>query len=64
MVTFVVATAIASIQIKHNSEMLSLRKMIEKSLFLKESLFATPLPNMDATPKAHPVNDTLPKTER
>lgn len=63
-VTSVIAIAIASIQAKHDSEMLSLREMIEKSLLLRESPFATPLPNLDAAPKAHPVIDALPKTER
>ncbi len=38
--------------------------MIEKSLLVRESLSATPPSNLDATPKAHLVNDILPKTER
>ncbi len=63
-VTSAVATAVVSIQTKHNSEMLSLREMIEKSLLLRASPSATPPPDLDATPKSHPVNDTLPKTER
>lgn len=43
--------------------MLSLREIIKKSLLLRESSFATPPPDLNTTLKAHPVNDTLPKTE-
>ncbi len=63
MVTSAVVMTVASIQTKHDSEMLSLREMIEKFLLLRESPFSTPPPDLDATPKAHPVNDTLSKTE-
>ena len=56
-VTSAVATAVADIQAKHESEMLSLREMIEKSLLLRESS-----PDPDATPKAHPGADSQPKT--
>ncbi len=65
-VTFAVATTVAAIQAKHKNEMLSLREMIEKSLLLRESPFATPPPDPDATAKALPGGDSLPKitTER
>ena len=65
-ITFAVATAVISIQAKHESEMLFLREMIKKSLLLRDSLSATPPPNPDATPKAPPGGDFLPKvsTER
>ena len=57
-----VATAVASIQTKLESEMLSLREMIKKSLLLSNSLSATPLSNPDAAPKSHLGADFLPKT--
>ena len=60
-VSSAVATAVASIQAKHESEMLSLREMIEKSLFLRDSQSATPLPDPNATPKSLPSGDSLPK---
>ena len=62
----VIATAIASIQAKHESEILSLREMIEKSLLLKHSPSATPPSDPDAAPKAHSGTNPLPKstTER
>lgn len=41
-VTSTVATAVASIQTKHESKILSLREMIEKSLLLRDSPSATP----------------------
>ncbi len=56
-----IATAVSSIQAKHDSEMLSLREMIDKSLLLRESSFATPPPNPDAAPKPHTSDDALPK---
>ena len=61
-----VATAVSSIQAKHESKMLSLWEMIEKSLLLRESLSVTPPSDPDATPKALPSVDSLPKasTER
>lgn len=43
--------------------MLSLREIIEKFLLLREFSFATPPPDLNTTLKAHPINDTLPKTE-
>ena len=61
-VTSAVATAVADIQAKHKYEMLSLRKMIEKSLLLRESPSATPSPDLDATPKAYLGRDSLLKT--
>ena len=64
-VTSAVATAVAAIQAKHENEMLALRKMIEKSLLLRESPSATSLPNPDALSKALLAADSLPKaTER
>ena len=61
-----VSTAVACVQAKHESEMLFLWEMIEKSLLLRESSFATPPPDPDATPKSLPTGDSLPKasTER
>ena len=61
-----VATAVTAIQAKHEDEMLSLQEMIEKSLLLKESPSAAPPPDRDATSKALPDGDSLPKasTER
>ena len=46
--------------------MLSLQKMIKKSLLLRDSLSVTLSPNPDATPKAFLGGDPLPKasTER
>ena len=54
-----VATAVASIQAKRKSKMISLWEMIEKSLLLRESSFATPPPDPDATPKALSGSDSL-----
>lgn len=62
VVIFTVAITIATIQAKHENEMLSLREMIKKSLLLRESPFATPLSDPDATPKAFPSSNSLPKT--
>lgn len=62
--TSAVTTAVASIQTKHNSNMFSLRKMIEKSPLVRESLCVIFLPDLDAILKAHPVNNTQPKTEQ
>ncbi len=62
----IVATAVATIQAKYENVMLSLWKMIEKSLLLKESPSNTPPPDPDTTPKALFAGDSLPKasTER
>lgn len=49
---FVVAMAVAGIQIKYKSEILSLCEMIEKSLLLRDSPLITPLPNPDTSAKA------------
>ena len=59
-----VATAVTSIQAKYDSKMLSLREIIEKALLVRKSPSAIPPSNLDITPKAHPINDTLPKTKR
>ena len=61
-----IVTAVTAIQAKHENEMLSLWEMIEKSLLLKESLSAAPPPDLNATSKALPDGDSLPKasTER
>ena len=56
-----VSIAVASVQAKHENEMLSLREMIEKSLLLRESPSAIPPPDPDATPKSPPAGDSLPK---
>lgn len=62
VVTSAVAIAVASIQAKHKSKMLSLREMIKKSLLLRNSPSATPLPDPDAASKAHSGADLLPKS--
>ena len=62
-VTFVVTTMVASIQAKHESEMLSLREIIEKSLLLRDSASATPPPDPDAAPKVRPGANPLPKSK-
>lgn len=54
-----VATAIAAIQVKYKGEMFSLREMIEKSLLLRTSFFATPLPNPNVAFKAYPITNSL-----
>ncbi len=61
-----VATAVATIQGKHENKMLFLREMIEKSLLLRESSSKTPSPDPDATLKALFGDDSLSKalTER
>lgn len=66
MVTPTVTTAVVAIQTKHESEMLSLREIIEKSLLLRESPSTTTLSDPDVSLKAHPTIDSLPKntTER
>lgn len=61
-VTSAVTVAIDVIQAKHKEEMLALQEMIKKSLLLKESPSAIPLPDPDATLKAHPGANSLPKT--
>lgn len=43
--------------------MFFLQEMIEKFLLVRESISAIFPPNLDATPKAYPVNNTLSKTE-
>ena len=65
-VAYAVVTAVASIQAKHESEMLSLPEIIKKSLLLRDSPSATPPPDPDAAPKSHPDANSIPKarTER
>lgn len=46
-----VAIAVAIIQTKHKSEMLSLYKMIEKSLFFRDPPLTISLPNLDTSVK-------------
>ena len=60
-ITSAVAAAVEAIQTKHEEEMLALRKMIEKSLFLRDFSSFTPPPDPDAAPKAHPATNSLPK---
>ena len=57
-----VTTAVAAIQTKHESEMLSLRKMIEKSLLLRDSPSTTPPPDPDASAKLSTPPDNSTKT--
>ena len=61
-VTFVVATAVAVIQTKYESEMLSLRKMIEKSLLLRDSPLTTPPPDPNTSAKVSTPPDNPTKT--
>lgn len=58
-----VATAIASIMTKHYNKLLSLWEMIERSLLVRKSPSATLFPDLDATLKALPGNDSLSKTK-
>lgn len=60
VVTSAVATAVVAIQTKHESEMLFLHEMIEKSLFLKDSSLTTlpPNPNSSAKMSTPPDNPT------
>ena len=60
-ITSAVSVAVDAIQTKHKLEMLALREMIEKSLLLRNSSSSTPSPDPDATLKAHPATDSLPK---
>lgn len=63
--TSIVATIFAVIQAKHKDKTLSLYEMIKKSLLLRDSPSATPLPNPDATAKAPtPSNASSKVTER
>ena len=63
--TSAVATTVAAVQAKHENEMLALREMIEKSLFLRESPSTTPPPDPNASPKALTATNSLLKaTER
>lgn len=61
-VTSAVATAVAAIQTKHESKMLSPREMIEKSLLLSDSPLTTPPPNLDASAKMSTPADNPIKT--
>lgn len=65
MVMFIVATAVAAIQIKYKDKMLFLREMIEKFLLLRDFLLVTLLSNFDAFTKVSILINDLPKvTER
>lgn len=57
-----VVTAIASIQTNHESKMLSLREMIEKSLLLRNSPSTTLTPDPDTALKVYPGANPLPKS--
>lgn len=61
-VTFAVATTVAAIQTKHESEMFSLCKMIEKSLLLGDSFLTTLPPDFDASAKMSTPPDNPTKT--
>lgn len=60
-VTFVIATAVATIQVKHKGEMLSLREIIQKSLLFRDFFLVTSLPNLDTAFKAYLGADFLSK---
>lgn len=60
-VTFAVATVIAAVQVNHDDNILSLRKLIKKSLLLKNSPSPTPLLNPDTASKALSSANTFPK---
>lgn len=61
-VIFAVAIAIFAIQAKHDNKMLSLWKIIEKFLLVRDFLSLTPLSDHDAILKMYPDNDFLSKT--
>lgn len=63
-ITFAVAAAIASAQIKHEEEMLPLCKMIKKALLLRESGSSTPLFNPNASSKLSPPADLPSKSTK
>ena len=56
-VTSAVAAALASVQIKHEEEMLALYKIIEKALLLRESGSSTPPSDPNASSKLSPPAD-------
>ena len=58
-VTFAVAAAIDTIQIKHKEEMLALWEIIKKSLLLRDFSTSTPSPNPDTAPKARSAINSL-----
>lgn len=60
-ILFIIAIAIAVIQAKHKDKMLSLYKMIKKSLLLKDSLAITSFFNPDAAFKPHFAINSLPE---
>lgn len=59
--TFVIATAIMVIQVKHDNNMLSLCKVIERFLLLKDFFSATFFPNLDAAAKVLLYTNIFPK---
>lgn len=64
-VTSAVTTAVTAIQIKYESEMLSLHELIEKSLLLRDSSLAIPPPDLDASAKlSTPPDDPTKTSER
>ena len=64
-ITFVIAAAMASVQIKHKEEMLVLREIIEKALLLRESGSSTLPSDPNAFRKLSlPANLPLKTTER
>lgn len=66
VVTFAVAIAVASFQVKYIGKIFSLYEIIEKSLLLRDSSSATPSLDPNAIPKIHPDVESLSKalTER
>lgn len=59
MMTSVIAIAIAIIQAKYESKILSLYEMTKKLLLLKDFSLAIPPSNPDSTIKAHPSTNAL-----
>ena len=59
--TSAIAPAVDAIQAKHKSKMLSLRKIIEKSLLFRDFPLFIPLPDPDAVAKAYFSTNSLPK---
>lgn len=61
---FAVTTTIAAIQTKHKDEIISLCKIIEKSLLLKDSPLATFLLDLNTFIKVFTPNNALPKSTK
>lgn len=64
-VTSAIAAVMTSVQTKHKEEMLAIRKMIEKSLLLREFGSSTPPPDLNTSSKVFlPADLQLKSTKR